>query len=508
MMSAPIEREDVAYFKNAVVRQMGLQFDDGKSDFLADVLRQRLDETGYAHAGAYLARMSTPEEMRILAERLAVSETYFFRNRDHFRVLGDVILSNFMRLRANTRNLQILSAGCATGDEAYSIAILLHQTIPDIARWNIKIRAFDIKPSMIERAKRGRYSAWALRDTNEEIKGRYFRPEGRDFVLDESIRGMVSFQELNLADDDPSFRQAAVFDVVFLRNVIMYFTPEVARAVVSRIGKAMASGGYLFLGHAETLRGISHDFHLCHTHETFYYQRRDGSSALESDPAGVPARQNFLPCALEPDVSWVDAIQRASERIASLAMQPEPIAVAAAAAESPAAVRPQKRTNLGGALELMKQERFADALEALNVLPVEAREDADMQLLHGVLLLNAGRLQETEQLCGKLLQADELNAGVHYLMALCREHGSDLAAASEHDHAAVYLDGAFAMPHFHLGLMARRKGDAETARRELASALPLLMREDASRILLFGGGFSRDALVSLCQSELHAAEGS
>jgi chemotaxis protein methyltransferase CheR len=95
-----------------------------------------------------------------------------------------------------------------------------------------------------------------------------------------------------------------------------------------------------------------------------------------------------------------------------------------------------------------------------------------------------------------------MNAGAHYLLALCHEGGGDLQAAGSHDQVAAYLDPGFAMPRLHLGLLARRAGDHEAARRELTEASDLLRREDSSRLLLFGGGFSRDALIAVCQAEL------
>jgi chemotaxis protein methyltransferase CheR len=107
----------------------------------------------------------------------------------------------------------------------------------------------------------------------------------------------------------------------------------------------------------------------------------------------------------------------------------------------------------------------------------------------------------------QLLERDELNTGAHYLLALCRESAGDRQGALDHDSAAVYLDPAFAMPRVHLGLMARRAGDSEGARRELGQALLLLKREEASRLLLFGGGFTRDALIALCRAELVSAGG-
>ena len=155
----------------------------------------------------------------------------------------------------------------------------------------------------------------------------------------------------------------------------------------------------------------------------------------------------------------------------------------------------------------MRQERFADALTLLSALPVESHKEPDALLLRAILLTNSGQLDEAEEACRRLLDLDDLNAGAHYVMALCREYAGDAASAVEHDKTAIYLDAGFAMPHLHLGLAARRAGDDVSARHELSQALVLLAREDASRLLLFGGGFSRDALLSLCRSELRAIGG-
>jgi chemotaxis protein methyltransferase CheR len=140
-------------------------------------------------------------------------------------------------------------------------------------------------------------------------------------------------------------------------------------------------------------------------------------------------------------------------------------------------------------------------------LPPASQNDADALLLRAVLLTNDGKLAEAESACQRILSKDELHAGAHYLLALCREHAGDRRAAIEHNRVATYLDAAFAMPHLHLGLLARRSGDREQARAELESALTLLPREDASRILLYGGGFKREALVALCEAELRTCGG-
>ncbi len=513
-----IERAHIERFRTIVAQRLGLQYEDGKLDYLADILRQRMASAECPRIEAYLERLTSlsrsSDELRALAEQLTVNETFFFRNADHFRALAELVLPDRIRAKAPEKRLRILSAGCASGEEPYSLAAVVREVLPDLGSWDVKIIGIDVNPAILAKATQARYSSWSLRATPEDTQRRYFRPDGRDFVLDPAIRKMVTFEERNLVEEDPRFWQSLDCDVVFCRNVLMYFTPDTARAVVRRISQALLPGGFLFLGHAETLRGLTQEFHLCHTHDTFYYRLRDGSETVLASHTwgGLPENQaaESFPAMVESAVSWVDAIQRASERIATLtdgrARSPNhavPRPIPAAAAASAAA----RTWDLGLVLEAMRQERFADALTIISSLPASSNEDPDALLLRAVLLTNNGKLEESEEVCRRLLGLDELNAGAHYLMALCREHAGDAIGAIEQDQTAIYLDAGFAMPHLHLGLMATRSGGDATAQRELRQALVLLAREDASRILLFGGGFSRETLVELCRAELRSAGG-
>jgi chemotaxis protein methyltransferase CheR len=311
----------------------------------------------------------------------------------------------------------------------------------------------------------------------------------------------VRFDEGNLVADDNWLPES--YDVVFFRNVLMYFSPDNAERVVSRLARALAPGGYLFLGHAENLRGLSQDFELCHTHGTFYYKRRSAFAkrAIEERfalPASEVSPAPAEPPALDWASTWLETVQRSSDRIRALtdkAAQDKP-------ARANAASNPGKALDLSLALELLAHERFAEALDVLMRLPKGSSVDADTVLLRAALLTHCGRLEAAELACSELLALDGLSAGAHYLRSLCRERQADPRAAVEHAQIACYLDPAFAMPHLHLGLMARRTGDRRTAQRELAQAALLLQREDAARLLLFGGGFSREGLAALCQSEL------
>jgi chemotaxis protein methyltransferase CheR len=305
-------------------------------------------------------------------------------------------------------------------------------------------------------------------------------------------RRRVTFETVNLADPHHDLWRRGSYDVVFCRNVLMYFSPEQRRAVIDRLAQALLPGGYLFLGHAESLSGLSDAFHLRHTHDAFYYQRKDESGRAARPAPVAPAPRPFRPRSLF-DSAWSETIRAASERVTALLPDPQPPA-------------PRARLNdLAPALELLRQERFGEALDHVGAQPDPA--DPAALLLSAVLQQQSGRLDEAEAACRRLLDIDDLSAGAHYVLALCREAAGDLAAAAEHDRIAAYLDPAFAMPRLHLGLLTRRRGERDEARRELAQALILLENEDTARLLMFGGGFNREALIALCRSALQECGG-
>jgi chemotaxis protein methyltransferase CheR len=480
-----IDFEIVERFRDALGRRLGWSFDSSRLGSLGEVLARRSSATCSA-AAAYVARLDGAplDELAELARELTVGETYFFRHTEQFRAFGEIC--------ATTRPSAILSAGCASGEEAYTLAMVVREIDP---HWSPTIVAVDLNPAALERAGRGRFSTWAFRETEPAQRARWFHRDGASTVIDPAIRAMVRFARHNLAEDDPAL-WAIRWDVVFCRNVLMYFTPTAARAAIARIARAITPGGHLFLGHAETLRGLSTDFHLRHAHDAFYYQRRRPDEALDAPSAVAPA----IPITTSLDVPWVDAIHRASARIAALT---DPAIRTPAPSQAPARPASHPEPGLAGVLDLVRDERYADALAAVHALPAD---DTDAILLQAVLLVHAGRLAEAEATCRRLLAIDDLDAGAHYVLALAREGAGDLAVAAEHDRLAIHLDSSFAMPRLHLGLLARRAGDRRTAREELAAAELLLDREDASRVLLFGGGFGRDALIALCRTARAALE--
>ncbi|MBI2944200.1 MAG: methyltransferase domain-containing protein [Candidatus Wallbacteria bacterium] len=509
-MNDSAEPDALQRFRLLVAQRLGLYFDDYKTGQLASLLEQRCAGLGNLSTPEYLALLEdgaeSARELRCLAPKLTVAETYFMRNSASFEALVSEALP--ARLASAPGGVRMLSAGCASGEEAYSMAIAALALGTDPAA--VRILGVDVNPAALDRARAARYSIWSLRQTPDSLAERWFHRRGKEFELVEPVRRMVEFQEANLLDGDAAFWKPAAFDVVFCRNVLMYFTPSAMKAVVDRIAESLAPGGYLFLGDAETLRGLSHAFQLCHAREAFFYRKRAKSSGLAEVPAEAlappvaqldpsPRVNGAAGAQLRPppaglDSSWIEAIRQSSDRIEQLSIRP-------AAADLPAQ---SPRQELDAAARLLEQERYSDALELLGAMPPERGDDPEALLLQGVLLVHRNRLSDAEAVCRRLLARDDLNAGAHFLMALCREGAGDFAAAAEHDEAAIYLDPGFAMPQLHLGRLARRSGELDRARRCLEQALDLLAREDSSRILLFGGGFGRDALAQVCRAELRA----
>lgn len=487
---APVSDAHAARFAELIEEHLGLR--SSSRIELKAVMAARMRALQCYGFDAYLDRLESPlsmhEELRELAVRLTIGETYFFRSPEQLKVFTKIALP-LLTQSSPTRQIRILSAGCSTGEEPYTIAMAMLELGP--SAWaRVSILGLDINPQSLAKANRARYSPWSMRATPPDCVEKYFHRESTQYVLDQRVKAMVRFEERSLAHEDLRFWQPRRFDVVFCRNVIMHLSARVLGEVVARFARVLAPDGFLFLSHAEPLRGISQAFRVEHAEGAFYYVLRE-------------ARRS-------PAISISSASRQRSSLIAKTTATTGPKApecklpLASAEVGGPAQLLPS--LSLGAAL--MKAERFDDALATLQALAPADRVDPDVLLLTAIIQLERGKLDQAAELCASLLARDDLNAAVHYLIALCHEQGGRRAAAVDSYRAGVFLDATFAMPHLRLGLLFRREGDLPGARRELQNASMLLAQEDPARVLLFGGGFSRGTLIDLCASELRLCEAS
>jgi len=244
----------VIRIRRLLAAHVGMALRDVPDRELAEAVRARADAT-QASLEAYEARLD-PAELRALAQHLTVGETFFFRQRGHFEVVRDLL--------ARRPYVHALSAGCASGEEPYSLVMTLDDARPAM------IHAVDLNERALAKARRGVYSPWSLRETRALELRRWFRRDGEAYELASEVRSRVTFEANSLTDIVLPER---LYDVVFCRNVLMYLTAAAAREVVARLARALVPGGLLFLGHAETIHGLSEAFALRSSHGVFYYAK-------------------------------------------------------------------------------------------------------------------------------------------------------------------------------------------------------------------------------------------
>jgi chemotaxis protein methyltransferase CheR len=255
-----ISDDEFVAVRDLIRDRFGIWYDDQKRFLLLSRLSTRLAKRGVETFGSYVAFLRNDpkreDEWNDLASVLSNNETYFFRERAQLKTLAGSILDEF---RGRSSRLRLWSAACSSGEEPYSLAITLIET-GKIADSMLSIRATDISPRALDLARKAFYRALSFRATEPAMIQRWFRSEGDGFVVDDRVKRLVSFGRLNLLDG-PQVAAEGPFDAIFCRNVLIYFDKATQKRVVESFAKALRPGGYLFLGHAESL------FHLTDLYE-------------------------------------------------------------------------------------------------------------------------------------------------------------------------------------------------------------------------------------------------
>ncbi len=240
-----------------IYKHCGLDFDDRRRDFVANRVGKRLSHTACTDAHDYVTfiqRSDQTAEMQLLCESLTTNETYFFREYPQLASFADTILPEMCeaKRRRGDFTLNLWSAACSTGEEPYTLAIILAECLEDFSRWNIQINATDISQDVLRRARAATYEGRSLQYIPQPYLIKHFDRNGAVHTLRDSTRRMVRFDHVNFQDDAKMSRYTSM-DFVFCRNVLIYFDKPVRRTVIERLHRAMLPGAFLFVGHSETL---------------------------------------------------------------------------------------------------------------------------------------------------------------------------------------------------------------------------------------------------------------
>jgi len=260
LLSTELTEAQFNAISSLVKNLAGINLTDAKKELVRARLAKRLRKLGLATFDDYVEYLqgdTTGAELVAMLDVLSTNTTYFFREAKHLEWLRQDILP---RLTAQ-RRVRIWSAGCSSGEEPYSIAIVLLEAIPDLADWDAAILATDLSTEVLARARRAIYPASRLREVPPMLLGRHFtliatKPE-RTYRVNDPVRRLVHFARLNLMGRWP---MKGPFDVIFCRNVMIYFDRPTRQELIARFHSILAPGGTLFIGHSESLTGISHSF--------------------------------------------------------------------------------------------------------------------------------------------------------------------------------------------------------------------------------------------------------
>lgn len=421
---------------------------------IAAVARELGHPDAESCARALLSVPLTQAQLEVLASHLTVGETYFFRDKKCFEALEECILPELLRTRRSAeRRLRIWSAGCCTGEEPYSVAMLLDRLIPDIETWNVTLLATDINPHFLRKAAAGVYGEWSFRDTPEWLRERYFTPRRRGrYELLPRIRKLVTFSHLNLADDAyPTLTSNTnAMDVILCRNVLMYFTPERARQVATNFHRALLNGGWLIVSPTETSNSLFAPLSDVQFPGIVFY-RKGGEAALRTVAFEEPSPEPQLP------------------------LPPEPVA------------------------PLVKPRQETVTVEATPA-PVPTPDNLGEYVYAARLCAGEGRLGEAIAWCEKTIAADRLNPAHYYLLAVIQQEQAQLDAAARSLGRALYLDADFVLADFALGNLRLSQGRQRDAERHFANALAVLRTRGQDEILPESDGLTVGRLAEIIVS--------
>jgi chemotaxis protein methyltransferase CheR len=448
--------------------EMGLKFPDDRLRDLERALKTACRPLGFRDERECFSQLRegdlTREQIELLASHLTIGETYFFREPQSFAALEHEILPALIKARSkSTKILRIWSAGCSSGEEPYSISILLQKLIPDWAEWQITVLATDINPEGLRRAQLGIYRPWSFRGTDEAFRSRFFHPtEEGALEIRPEVRRLVRFSYLNLADGQsyPSLvTNTLAMDVIFCRNVLMYFSEEGVRQVGRRFSESLTDRGWLILSPSEASSRFFPELVPVNFPGAIFFQKKLPS--LQEKP-------------VQEDFSAPHALGEAPET------QDQADESQVFAARDDVAQFPDNESGSASLLAKAKvrfgEGYFAEAAKILrDYLQLEPRDRAARNLAVRALA-NAGELPGALNECQEALEGDRLDGTFHYLQAHILQEMGRTEEAIRAMQGAIFLEPEFAMAHFALGNLLRQAGRSIEARRHLRRAHQLLSK--------------------------------
>jgi chemotaxis protein methyltransferase CheR len=459
--------------------RMGLYFPRENWHKLEHAISKASNDLGYATLDEFVNWfITTPfnqKMLELMVGYLTIGETYFFRESASFAVVEHDIIPELMRTAPiGKKHIRIWSAGCSTGEEPYSIAMLLYKMREKLEGYDITILATDINHNSLTKAKKGVYSEWSFRSTSSWIKDNYFNKTVKGhYEVKPEIKKMVEFSYLNLAEDHyPSMiNDTNAMNIIFCRNVLMYFKPDTARSIVDRLSLSMNKDAWLFVSACESSNSIFKQLHI------------------ENRPGVICYRNKKETVNKQSIHKMISPIKHKISRL-----------------------NPIKKPGLSGPIkinktfdvskELYHKGFYDEAYIELKEFLVHTPNDTKAIGLICRILANKGKLGEALNYAESGLTIDKLDDVLHYLKAVILIEKNLEEDAIKSLKNAIYINQNFIVAYFTLGNIFTQKGDKKAAQMYFNSALSLIENLEENAVIPETDGLSADRFREIIQSTI------
>jgi chemotaxis protein methyltransferase CheR len=463
-----IERAALEGLSALLLERAGLRVAADGFHGLRLALQERMPALGLTDAEEYVRRLRAPggePELRSLLPLVTVTHTEFFRDPRQFGALERRLLPEALaRARRDHRQVRLWSAGCATGEEPFSLAMLLEECGASPAE--VDLWATDLNQAAVESARQGRYSRRRAAQVGPARLERFFRPAGEGYQVIPSLRARVRFEGLNLAAPGPGQVEPESFDVILCRNVIIYFDLATIRRLMDRFFSALRPGGFLVLGYSESLFRVYDRFEMVEVEGAFLYRRpRTEAPAPRRPPAPRVTGEFPVVVPVRPPV----------------AAAAPPVAAPRAprvAAPTPASVSPERRqapqVRLAEAARMTQEGQFEEAARALQHLLRDEPHELSARLALGNVWSVMGRAQEAQRVFDEVFEDEPFCVEARVYGAMAQMQVGRFAQAHGELGKALFLEPTLALAHYLAAQVSERLGDREGARRAYRNAIAQL----------------------------------
>lgn len=497
-----LDRELLKQFCTFIDKHMGLHYPKERWQDLEKKLVLIKNSFGFDDTAAcldwLLKNPMDKDKLDVLTFHLTIGETYFFRDTQLFAILEQEIIPDILRRHQKDRSIRIWSTACCTGEEPYSIAMVLHRLIPDIQDWKISILGTDINPEFLLKAKKAVYKKWSFRATDPNILERYFKiNKDGTFTLIPEIRKMVHFESLNLADDayPDLIKGINEMDLIFCHNILIYFSEHQIKKTVHKLTESLCSQGWLSVTAVE-VPFITEPELNTHRYTGAVFFKKEASSKKTEQQLLKPAKAAAIPPLKKKSI----------EQPLSLAPpKPQTLPI-----KAKAAIKPDSEEEIfDEALRLYKQKAYQQVIALLlpSLTPFQDDSTSIKKNLQKVTLLirtyaNQGNLLSALEWVEIALKADDLDPLLHYLHATLLQDQGNIEEAIKSVKRALFIESNFMMAYLMLGILEKQQGNKKAATRNFKTASQLIDNHLPAEILLNTDEFSTDYLKDLISNNL------